>query len=221
MKKNMIIAVTLISFIVLFIVAATIYNNQKNNELSSVSQINSDYIQRDHSPMMGPPGAKVTIVEFFDPACGTCSAFYPFVKQLMKDNPGQVNLVLRYLPLHQNSDVIVAILEASRLQNLFWETLERAYETRDFWIDHHVSRPEKFWNQLGGLGLDMEKLRADIQSAEVLRRVKLDMSDAKHLNVNKTPGFFVNGKPLVHFGYKQLQQLVQSEAKASNSKTSP
>jgi len=211
----MIVIATAILFVVLFIVTATIYNNQKDKELSSASLENIEHIQRDYSPIIGPLDAKVTIVEFFDPACGTCSAFYPFVKQLMKDNPGKVNLVLRYLPLHQNSDVIVSILEAARIQNRFWETLERAYETRDLWIEHHVSRPKKLWQQLGGLGLDMVKLNNDVQSAEIARRIKLDILDAQQLNVTKTPGFFVNGKPLVHFGYQQLQQLVESEISAN------
>lgn len=207
----MILVVTVIAFVVVFIAAATLYNNQKSSKLSSESMVNVDHVQRDYSPKMGPADAKVTIVEFFDPACGTCSAFYPFVKQLMKENPGKVNLVLRYLPLHQNSDVIVSIFEAARLQNRFWETLERAYQTRESWIEHHVSRPEKFWLQLDGLGLDMEKLNKDLQSVEIARRINQDMSDAQQLKVSKTPGFFVNGKPLVHFGYEQLQQLVESE----------
>ena len=215
MKKNIIVVATAILFVVFFIAATTLYNNQKDKEISSASLEKIEHVQRDYSPRMGPPDAKVTIVEFFDPACGTCSAFYPFVKKLMKDNPGKVNLVLRYLPLHQNSDVIVKIFEAARLQNRFKQTLERAYQTRDAWIEHHVSRPEKFWVQVRGLGLDMEKLNEDAQSAEIARRVKQDMLDAKQLNVSKTPGFFVNGKPLVHFGYKQLQQLVESEIAAN------
>ncbi len=211
MKKNIIVAATTILFVVLFVVAATIYNNQKSRDLSSTSLEKIEHIQRDYSPKMGPHDAKVTIVEFFDPACGTCSAFYPFVKKLMDENPGKVNLVLRYLPLHQNSDVIVSIFEAARLQNRFWETLELAYKTRDTWIEHHVAKPEKFWMQLGGTGLDMQQLEADMKSTEIARRIKQDVLDAQQLKVSKTPGFFVNGKPLVHFGYQQLQQLVESE----------
>lgn len=211
MKKNMIVVATAILFVVLFVVAATVYNNQKSSHLNSASLEKIDHMQRDYSPKMGPLDAKVTIVEFFDPACGTCSAFYPFVKQLMNENPGKVNLVLRYLPLHQNSDVIVSIFEAARLQNRFWETLELAYKTRDAWIEHHTARPEKFWMQLGVIGLNMQQLEADMKSAEIARRIKQDMLDAQQLKVSKTPGFFVNGKPLVHFGYQQLQQLVESE----------
>lgn len=215
MKKNIIIIATAILFVVLFIVAASIYNSQKDKELSTSSLANIEYMQRDYSPKIGPLDAKVTIVEFFDPACGTCSAFYPLVKQLMNDNPGKVNLVLRYLPLHTNSDVIVSMFEAARLQGRFWETLELAYKTRDSWIEHHTAIPEKFWLQLGGLGLDMEKLYADLQSAEIAKRIKQDLLDAQQLKVSKTPGFFVNGKPLVNFGYEQLKQLVESEVAAN------
>ncbi len=41
-----------------------------------------------------------------------------------------------------------------------------------------------------------------------------DLADAKTLNVQKTPGFFVNGKPLQEFGSRQLQVLIESEIKA-------
>lgn len=211
----MIVVATAIIFVVLFVVAATIYNNQKNSNLNSASLGKMEHVQRDYSPTMGPIDAKVTIVEFFDPACGTCSAFYPLVKKIMSENSGKVNLVLRYLPLHPNSDVIVSIFEAARLQGRFWETLERAYKTRDLWIEHHTAKPEKFWLQLGGLDLDMEKLNKDMQSAEIARRIKQDMLDAQQLKVSKTPGFIVNGKPLIHFGYQQLQQLVESEVAAN------
>ena len=215
MKKNIIVIATAILFVVIFIVAAFVYNSQKGKEISDLSLANIEYVQRDYSPKTGPLDAKVTIVEFFDPACGTCSAFYPLVKQLMNAHPGKVNLVLRYLPLHPNSDVIVSIFEAARLQSRFWETLELAYKTRDSWIEHHTAKPEKFWQQLGVLDLDMEKLNADLRSAEIAQRIKQDMQDAQQLNVSKTPGFFVNGKPLVHFGYEQLKQLVASEVAAN------
>ncbi|MFS8328883.1 thioredoxin domain-containing protein, partial [Vreelandella titanicae] len=32
---------------------------------------------RSHSPILGREDAPVTIVEFFDPACEACRAFYP------------------------------------------------------------------------------------------------------------------------------------------------
>ena len=149
MKKNYIVIPTVVAFVGFFAAAATFYNKQKGEELTSASQENLEYLLRDYSPRMGPENAKVTIVEFFDPACGTCNAFYPLVKQIMKENPGQVNLVLRYLPFHKNSDVIVSIFEGARIQGRFRQTLELAYKTSDLWIENHVAIPERFWAQLG------------------------------------------------------------------------
>ena len=48
----------------------------------------------------------------------------------------------------------------------------------------------------------------------ITKIIQQDLADAKTLNVRKTPGFFVNGKPLPSFGYKQLQELVESEINA-------
>lgn len=72
---------------------------------------------RPHSPMVGPPEARVTIVEFFDPSCEACRAFYPIVKQIMGEYPKDTRLVLRYAALHAGSDEAVRILEAARLQD--------------------------------------------------------------------------------------------------------
>ncbi|MDH5518290.1 MAG: thioredoxin domain-containing protein [Gammaproteobacteria bacterium] len=215
MKKLSIIITALLVLLSVFAVASYVYKQEKADQAGENAQKNASVLVRDYSPTLGNKEAKVTIVEFFDPACGTCSAFYPLVKQLMSEHPGKINLVLRYLPLHPNSDVIVSIFEAARLQGKFWQTLERAYTTQQAWIEHHTARPEQFWLQLGVLGLDMERLNTDMQSPEVARRVQQDLQDAQQLNVRKTPGFFVNGKPLIEFGYQQLRQLVQSEIKAT------
>ena len=164
MKKEHIVIIAAMLLIALFITAATVYNSQKNSALNSAAMDKVSYMQRDYSPTHGPSEAKVTIVEFFDPACGTCAAFFPFVKQLMAANPGKVNLVLRYLPLHPGSDEVIKILEAARLQGLFWETLESAYKTQSAWVVNHVSDADKLLMRLGSVGLDMKQLRQDMQS---------------------------------------------------------
>lgn len=46
---------------------------------------------------------------------------------------------------------------------------------------------------------------------EIDAAIKQDIADGKTLGVNQTPDFFVNGKPLKKFGYKELQELIESE----------
>lgn len=74
---------------------------------------------RMHSPVFGPQDAPVTIVEFFDPACETCRAFYPLVKNLMAQHPQKIKLVIRYAAFHQGSDVVVKLLEAAKSQGKY------------------------------------------------------------------------------------------------------
>ena len=102
--------------LIVFAIAIVVYNEQKANELGKVASKNASLLVRDYSPFIGNRNAKVTIVEFFDPACETCKAFYPFVKHLMAENPGKIKLIVRYTPFHQGSDYVVKLLEAANFE---------------------------------------------------------------------------------------------------------
>ena len=201
--------------LIVIAIIVVIVAEQESNEPSETGNKNASLLIRDYSPSIGNKDAKVTIVEFFDPACETCKKFHPFVKRLMKKNPGKIRLVLRYTPLHKGSDDVAAFLEASRLQNKFWETLEAIYDAQPVWASHHNPQPEKLWTLLDYVGLDLDKIRKDMKGPTIVKRVQQDIADGRKLKVTKTPGFFVNGKPLLQFGYKQLQQLVESEIRKS------
>lgn len=60
----------------------------------------AEALLRPYSPILGPEQAPVTIVEFFDPACEACRAFYPTVKQIIAEHGAAVRVVLRYTPFH-------------------------------------------------------------------------------------------------------------------------
>jgi len=194
-----------------FILSAWFYNNQKNTETSEFVDKNKSILVRDHSPTIGNKNAKVTIVEFFDPACETCKAFHPFVKHLMKKHQDKIKLVMRYTPLHSGSDQVVKILEAANLQNKFWEILEATYASQAKWTSHHEVIPDKVWMYLGKTSLDFKQARQDMNSNLVIKHINQDIADANQLKVNKTPGYFVNGKPLLEFGYQKLQDLIENE----------
>ena len=106
---------------------------------------------------------------------------------------------------------MVKLLEAARLQNKFWEVLEATYNTQSSWASHTNPQPEKLWSLLRGSGLNLSKAREDMPNPMFTQRIQQDLADARQLQVSKTPGFFVNGKPLIQFGYEQLQQLVNAE----------
>lgn len=210
-----IIAVVLIA--AAFTLIAFFYDARQSDQSTQQISQNRDALIREHSVRSGNPQAKVTVVEFLDPACETCGKFHPLVKRLLDQHGDKVNLVIRYAPLHQGSDQMVAILEAAKMQGQFWPVLELMFETQSSWAINHAAQPEIFWNHLtrSQTTLDLAKLQQDMNSPAVVNAIEQDVADGQLLGATKTPTFFVNGKPLPSFGYDQLASLVSSEVRAN------
>jgi protein-disulfide isomerase len=168
-----------------------------------------------HSPMLGDASAKVHVVEFLDPACETCATFFPLVKQVMAENPGKIHLSVRHVAFHNGSDYVVRLLEASRKQDRYWQTLEALLTSQHQWAPDHTVQPDRVGPVIAGVGLDMEQLMADMNSPEVAQRVEQDRNDAIVMKVTATPEYFVNGRPLPSFGEQQLLDLLGEELRSA------
>jgi protein-disulfide isomerase len=200
-----------------FFLGASIFKSQRAERLAEIGKtatVENEFV-RGYSQRLGSPDAKVVLVEFFDPGCEACAALSPHVKAVVDAHPGQVQLVLRYIPLHQGADVAVKILEAARKQGKYWETLQMMFATQSEWASHHHPAPQKLGPYLPGLGLDVNRLQLDMQGMDIAHILQQDIADAQTLGVRKTPTFFVNGKPLPRFGLRELQELVASEVAAN------
>jgi protein-disulfide isomerase len=215
MKQKTLFILSAVILLLVFVVGTLLYTSDKQEQVTGAVALNQANLLRMHSPTQGSTEAKVLIVEFFDPACETCRDFYPFIKQLMAAHPDRVRLAMRYTPFHEGSDHAVKVLEAARRQGKYWETLEALYAAQETWVIHHRVEPERMWDALAGVGLDMERVRQDMNAPEITALIAQDMADAETLKITKTPEFFVNGRPMPSFGYEQLQTLVE-EAVAEN-----
>ncbi len=203
-NKTLFISVAAL-FGLVFIAAVAVYKSQQT---SSVANEALPALERVNAPAKGGKDAKVTIVEFFDPACGTCSQFYPLVNNLVKKYQGRVKVVMRYAPLHKGSEDVVKMLEAAHLQGQFWPAIELLFANQQRWVEHHVSNPQSALAGIKTLPLDHKQLESDWQSSKVAKIIDQDVHDGQTLQVRATPQFFVNGKPLVVFGYQELVDLV-------------
>lgn len=213
MNKKALFIVALLALLVTFGSGTLFYYAMGEKQAPALPEAKRNALVRNHSPSIGNSDAPVVIAEFFDPACETCATFYPRVKEIMAANPGKIRLVLRYAPFHEGSVEIVAMLEAARLQGKFWPALEALLARQAEWAPNHTPQPALALRQLGGLGMDLDKLKADMSSPEISRLITQDIEDARTLNVTMTPEFFVNGKPLPSFGLDQLKKLVADALK--------
>ena len=185
-----------------------LFSSKATQPSQPATTANAAALASEHSPMLGAAGARVHIVEFLDPACETCATFFPVVKQMLADNPDRIRLSIRHVSFHQGSEYVVRLLEASRKQDKYWQTLEALLASQARWAPHHTVQPDLVWPVLAGIGLNTEQLMADINAPEVEQRMQRDSDDARTLKVTATPEYFVNGRPLPSFGLQQLQILV-------------
>lgn len=184
-------------------------------DTASVPPEIAEALVRPHSPTFGPNDAPVTIVEFFDPACETCRAFHPIVKDIMAEHGDAVRVVMRYTPLHGDVSVLgVRLLEAARKQRKFAMVLEGMYDKQPLWASHGRLDPDMLMLVAEDAGLNMVSAERQMNSASTIAAINQDTTDLQMLGVQKTPTFFVNGKPLERFGEAQLRSLVAKEVRA-------
>ena len=222
-SKNITVAALVVIVLVFFFLGMNAYKKRvQNSQAEKVSQVvqqagsepasqTDNRLVRFHSPVFGPSNAPVTIVEFFDPACETCRAFYPIVKDILKQYPNDVRLVIRYAPFHAGSDQVVKLLEAAKRQNKYQPVLEMILATQPQWADHGKPNIELAFRAAQEAGLDIAKAQADAQGSDIDAVLKQDIEDLTALEVTKTPTFFVNGRGLPSFGDQQLLSLVAEE----------
>ncbi|WP_418649026.1 DsbA family protein (plasmid) [Thauera butanivorans] len=191
------------------------YRDRTQAEQDTRVAVEASRLVRMHTPIIGPQNAPVTIVEFFDPACETCRAFYPLVKQIMAQHPSKVRLALRYAPFHHGSDQVVKLMEAARKQGLYTPVLEALLAAQPQWADHAAPNLDLAFEAAARAGLDMVRARQDMETPEIQAVIAQDVEDLTALQVSKTPTFFVNGRSLPSFGPDQLARLVAEEVATS------
>jgi protein-disulfide isomerase len=214
MKRTLFVAAS-VALVLAFLLAAWWYREQRAERLGFMAREQAELFVRPHSPVLGAEDARVYLVEFTDPACETCASFSPLVKRFLDLHEGRVRLVVRWAPFHEGSADVVRVLEAARLQGRFWETLELLFRTQHLWTRHHRVYLDRVWPLLRQDGLDVERLRRDVADPRITEIIEQDLADARALGVQRTPGFFVNGRPLEPFGVEPLARLIAAEVRES------
>jgi len=201
-----------VAMVLLFVGGTLAYNAAKPAASEPISAANQAALVRAHSPTVGAAEAPVVIVEFLDPACETCATFYPMVKEMLAANPAGFASCCAGRP----STTVAGRRGHAGGGAPAGQILARPRSAARV-AGRVGARPHAqvalAWKQLAGLGLNQEKLQADMASPEITQSIAQDLDDARALNVTMTPEYFVNGRPLPSFGYEQLKQLVDDALK--------
>lgn len=200
-------------FVVIAIVVALIFMNQNSTAQTPVVELKTDDspLIRSYSHRMGPDSAKVKLVEFYDPECEACAAFFPHVKAIMNKFPNDVQLIVRYALYHSNSVLAAKASEAAAIQGKFWQFQELLFVKQNEWSHNHFPATMHFTKYASELKMDVEKFRRDMNDLNRMAVINTDIEDGKKLGVNATPTFFVNGKTLTNFSPEGLNEAIENE----------
>jgi protein-disulfide isomerase len=194
-----IIAIVLCSAIV---VAALLLRAPKRNTTSLSSNPPSSNNPSGPQPGADPPrmrgdaNAPVIIEEFGDFQCPPCGALEPELQKIEKEYGARVRVIFRHFPLTQmHPYALEAALaaEAAGEQGKFWEMHDWMYQQQQTWSTAPNAR-QIFLQQAQSLGLNVEKFRQDVNSAEVKQRIIQDYNRGMSLGVLGTPTLFINGR---------------------------
>ena len=168
-------------------------------------------ISVDDDPMKGDVNAPVTIVEFSDFECPFCAKFYSeTMERLEKEyiNTGKVKIVFRDFPLgfHQNAQKAAEAAECADDQGKFWEMHDIIFENQKSLSLSSL----KQW--AGQIGLDTGEFNSCLDSGKHAGEVQDDFKEGANYGVSGTPGFFINGIPLVGAQpFSSFKEIIDSE----------
>ena len=166
--------------------------------LASQLRLNQD----DH--LEGDAAATTVLIEYLSLQCPSCAAAHPDVEQLLVDNPNDVVVVRRHLPLDtstggafEHSFEAALAAEAAGRQGRFDEMVDQLFARQAEWNNSFTSQQAQAVFEdiaVTTLGLNLTQFNADMSDQALTDRINRDIADAAALGATGTPTFFLNGQ---------------------------
>lgn len=159
---------------------------------------------------IGAKDGDVTLVQFFDYACGYCRASLPDVQRLVRDDK-RVKVVFRELPiLSRESEVAARASLGAAEQGRFAAFHDAMYAAGR-------PSPETIAGAVRQVGLDQAKLQAAMNTPRAEQELGRNIELARTLGFTGTPSWVVGDQVLSGaVGYEALKRAVE-QARASRS----
>lgn len=140
------------------------------------------------SPFMGNKDAKVTVVEFLDYQCGHCKTMSSVIDDVMKANPN-VRVVIKGLPIFgESSNFAARAAVAAGKQNA--NNFKKFHES--LLAQKKSLSNDAIINLAKEAGLDVNKLKADMEKDDIKNHIKDNFKLAQELGLQGTPAFIVS-----------------------------
>lgn len=157
------------------------------------------------SPVLGNPKGDVTLVEFFDYQCGYCKAVHSDVRRLI-DSDTNIRLVYKEFPILGPASITASRAALAAQRQGKYDALHVALMENRGQLDD-----DKIYRIAVSAGLDLDRLKKDMQAPEISEALQKNLRLASDLNIRGTPAFVV-GDQIVPgaIGLDKLKELIAS-----------
>jgi protein-disulfide isomerase len=150
-----------------------------------------EIFRRPNAPTAGNPNGDITVVEFFDYNCGYCKRAFTDIAKLVEKDP-KVKVVFKELPiLSKGSEEAARVALAAKMQGKYWEAHRVLIVLRGEVNEQTALRAVE---KVGGL--DMAKLKKDMDAPEVKAEIETVRNLAQKMGINGTPHFLVGDRAI-------------------------
>jgi len=158
----------------------------------------------DASPVLGNKNGKITIVEFFDFACGYCHKLSPALMNIIKKNK-DVRLVLKPVYfLSPASSYSAKALYAADKQGL----------AKEFYVgvmEHQGQLSETAIDEIAAkAGMDLEKMKEVMDSSEVSKAMGDTAELAQKIQVTGVPTLVIEGERVQTLSESDIQNRINA-----------
>lgn len=146
----------------------------------------------------GAKDAPVTIVEYSDFQCPFCRRGNNTMKELLSKYDGKVKVVFKNFPIERIHPM--ALPASKYYEAIALQDIEKANKFKDEVFNNQEELNgdgEKFLDAAAKkVGANLAKVKKDIDSEEVNKRIAADRAEAEKFGFSGTPGYLINGVSL-------------------------
>jgi protein-disulfide isomerase len=167
--------------------------------------------ENDH--VRGRESNPVTIVVYADFQCPACATENATMTQLWPSIRDKAHLIFRHFPItaaHPHTWTASLYAEAASNQGKFWEMHDYLFATQSIWASlPSFAAEQEFESYALELNLDIDQMKLDMESDELISKVRNDQRSGNSSGVLSTPALFINGKLLARPSRNRIVEAVE------------
>ena len=152
---------------------------------AALSERRHEIFEDPASPVAGNPKGDVTLVEFFDYRCPYCKQVEPSLEALLGEDR-ELRFVYKEMPVLGPASVIAARVALAARNQGKYDAFHKAMMNTKGQIDEAT-----VFKVAGSVGLDIDRLKRDMNTPEVQQTIKANLDLAESLDIRGTPGFVI------------------------------